>query len=177
MVKNEFFKSQLIYFIFLTLMIYVCGNIQSTFFAQIGTPWLHIDLISIIIAYLCLEHHILFATVQGILAGAFMQMNSSSPHIFFILYFMLVVVLSNTLSKLFVVNSLISKIIIFSFLYFIKYILFYFSINNRLEIGVSRIFSDYWKEYAATCIAAFLFYKLLLLYDALFVLPGSIKKR
>ena len=175
--KNEFFKSQLFYFLSLVLLIYICTTIQAAFLAQISYSWFHIDLVSIIIVYLCLEHHVLLAAIIAIIAGTLMQTCASSPHVFFVLYFMLVVVLANIISGFFVINSLVSKVIIFSVLYLIKYILFYFSLNNRYDIGVLTLVSVYWKEFIATSIAAIFVYQLLLHFDSLFLRPGTIKKR
>lgn len=176
-VKNDILKSQLFYFIALFILISTCMSIQSTFLTQIGYSWFHIDLVSIIIVYLCLEHHIIFAALQAIIAGCLLQVSSSSPHVFFILYFMLVVVFANLISGFFVINSLISKIFIFSSLYLIKYILFYFSLNNRYDIGFSTLIFAYWKEFFSTIIISFFFYQVLMKLDSFFIIAGTLKKR
>lgn len=176
-VKNEIFRSHLFYFIAILLVVYISNTIQTLFFAQMSSAWLHIDMVSIIIVYLSLEHHILFAASQGILAGALMQISSSAPHVFFILYFMILIVLVNLSKKFFVIKSIFSKILIFAIVYSVKYILFYLSIDNPHEIGLPTLISTYWREYFATCLAAFFVYELMRNLDSLFVLPGSLKKR
>lgn len=170
-------KSKLSYFIILILFIYICTFVQSFFFAQMSSQWFHIDLVSIIIFFLSLEHHAIFAAVFAIFAGILLQINVLSPPVFFIIYFMFVVLFSNIITSFFVINSLFSKTIIFGFLYLIKYILFYFSLNNHFEIGVSKVTAVYWKEYLATAVSAFFVYKLLFALESFFMLPNAIKKR
>ena len=176
-VKNEFFKSKLFYFLSLVFIIYFCNSIQGVFLAQMSSSWFHIDLVSIIIVYLCIEHHVLLAATLAVVAGNLMQATVTSPHVFFVLYFLFLFVLSNIISNFFVLSSLISKSIIFTVLYLSKYILFYFSLTNRYEIGLSPLFSVYWKEFIATAVCSFFVFQLLYYFDSLFMLPGTIKKR
>ena len=96
---------------------------------------------------------------------------------FFVFYFVIVVLLSSIFSRLFVVSSLPSKLFIFFIDYLVKYVLFYFSLNNHFAIEIFFLVTIYWKEIISTLCASFFIYQLLLYFDSLFVLPGTIKKR
>ena len=176
-VKKDLFRSQFLYFLSIVVFIYVLTNIQSNFLAQLSSPWFHIDFVSIVIVYLSIEHHILFAFIQALIAGSLLQVYSSSPHMFFVFYFVIVVLLSSIFSRLFVVSSLPSKLFIFFIDYLVKYVLFYFSLNNHFAIEIFFLVTIYWKEIISTLCASFFIYQLLLYFDSLFVLPGTIKKR
>ncbi len=175
-VKNEFFRSQFFYFIRVILLIFVCINIQSVFLSQFSSHWLHVDFISIIIAYLAFEHHIFFAAFHALIAGALMQIYSSSPNLFFMLYFMSIVTSINLLLQFFVVSSVFSKNLIFILIYALKYILFYYILNSQNNVNFSLLLFVYWKEYLSTILSSFFIYKLLILFDIYFGKSYKLKK-
>ena len=177
MAKKNIVKSQVFYFFCVVFLIYVCNNIQSAFLAQMTFSWFHIDLVSIIIVYLCLEHHILFSASQALIAGFLVQVYSSSPHGFFLFYFMLIVFLSNIICSFFVLQSVFAKILILALLTSIKYILFYATLSNIQDINIGYMIQFYWKDFISTFLASFIIYPLLLHFDSYFLHYGSIKKR
>jgi hypothetical protein len=176
-IKKEYFKSKIFYFFSLAFLIYLCTSIQALFFAQLSTPWFHVDLVSITVAYICVEQTIWIATFAAVIAGFLFQTNATSPHLFFVLYFLLLVVISNIVAHFFVLTGRFSKTILFVLLFLVKYIFFFFSLSNRYEIGIFPLISVYWKEYLATVLVSFFAYQVLYYFDSLFMLPGTLKKR
>jgi hypothetical protein len=175
--KNEFLRSQFFYFLMIFIAIIIFNNIQAIFLSQIKIHWLHIDILSIIIAYLSIEKSVLFSSFFAIFTGYLLQTSTPAPYHFFVLYFLSTVTITNLVCNFIVLTSTASKNFLFCFLYLIKYILFYFIINNRNEIGLFTLLFIYWKEIFTTILAAFLVYPILLKIDSQFIFTDSLKKR
>ncbi len=175
MVKNDIFKSQLSYFISILVIIYVCLYGQSLFLSRLSSAWFHIDFVSIVMVYMCLEHGILLVTALAFIVGFLLQTFSSSLDMFFVLYFVLIVLMSNIISSFFVINSTFSRGLVFVFLFVFKYILFFFVLTNKTQIGFMPLIETYWKEFFSTCVMSIICYKLLAKFDYLFILPGTLK--
>ncbi len=176
-VKNDFFKSKILYYLSFVFFIFILTNIQSHFLAPMGSSWIHIDFVSLIIIFLSIEKNILFSFSQAIIAGSLLQVYSSAPELFFILYLGSVVFIINIILRFFVIESLLSKIFVFFIALIIKYIIFYLSLNNNYDINVFFLITVFWKEFVITFLLSIFVYKSLSYFDKFFLVPGTIHKR
>ena len=178
MAKNHhFFKSQFTYFLSLLSIVFLCFNLQGHFLSQLKNPWFHVDFLSIVIVYVALERSLLLAVSIGAVAGFLLQTSATSSHFFFLFYFILLILLADVFFHYFVIQSQISKCFLFSLLFSLKFILFYFSLKHHRDIPFSLFFGTFWQEYTTTCLVSFCFYPLLFKLDFLFSPPDTIKRR
>jgi hypothetical protein len=156
---NRFFSNLILLYFFI--------YIQSYFFAKFSTPWMHIDFVTILILFLCFEHNFLsslfFCAVGGILIHVF----SSAPTGIFIIYYLLCSVLSNTISTIFLLNSMNFKFIFFCFLYLFKYLIIYLSLNNKNAIDFLLLILLSWQSIFITLISGFFLFQILHRFDNL----------
>lgn len=158
----------------LTVAIYT----QSCFLAKSSFNFMHFDLVSIVVVYICIEYFLLISVVLILYAALLLQVSSAAPAGFFVMYFLIVLVFSNLLSRFFVMSSFLGQIFIFSILFSIKYFLFYFSIPNRGISALLNLVLNSWQGYIITIFLALPIFKILFFIDSYFdFIPSLDKKR
>jgi hypothetical protein len=103
---------------------------QSYVLARAGSPWLHIDLASVFVVYVAIEHLLLGALIRIFVVAALMHMFSGAPDGFYLMYFLLALVLANLLAKFFALHKLSSQALIFLGIIVLKYALIYASLDK-----------------------------------------------
>jgi hypothetical protein len=98
--------------------------IQSFFVAKFSTSWLHVDLITIVLVYMAIEHQLFYALLCAAFAALFLQTLSSAPNGFFFMYHAQILVVATLVARRVVLWSAVSQYALFIGLLILKYILF-----------------------------------------------------
>lgn len=151
--------------------------LQSCLFAKLSSLWFHIDIVSIAVVYICIEHFLPFAILKIMFAAILMQISSAAPSGFYIMYFLLILVFSNLLSKILIFSSILGQVFIFLILFFLKYILFYFSIYPRDISIFYSLFSISWQGFLTTILLVLPMFRIFIFVDSFFEFIPSHDKR
>lgn len=127
------FQSKNFHFIasFLLMMFLVC--FQSMFLAELNNSWLRVDLVTVFIVYVAIEHYLLSALIKIVSAAILMQTFSSAPSGFYLMYFLLALVLSGFISRRLVLYNRLSQFIAFAGIFLLKYVLLYFALLRQIQ--------------------------------------------
>lgn len=102
---------------------------QMYVFSRFSNPWLNIDLVSIVVAYMAIEHFLLGSLLRVGFLATLMQMSTAAPDGFYIMYFLLVLVGANFISRHLVLHNLFSQFLSFAGLFALKFVLLYFVVH------------------------------------------------
>lgn len=100
--------------------------LQAYVFARSQNPWFHVDLASILVVYVSVEHFLLGAFLRVLVAGFLMQSLSLAPSGFFPMYFIVALVSANVVSRYVVLHNLSSQFLTFAGIFFLKFVLLFF---------------------------------------------------
>lgn len=95
---------------------YVLGMSQWSVF--------HVDLVTIIVVYIAVEHPMVDAIVRLLIAALAMSTLSAAPGGFFVMYYMQVLVLASFIARRVVLWGRVSQVALFGALLILKYLLF-----------------------------------------------------
>jgi hypothetical protein len=104
------------------LQAYVLGRMQSS--------WFHVDLATVFVVYVSIEHLLLGALIRIFVVAALMHMFSGAPDGFYLMFFMLALVISNILARFFALHKLNSQFLIFAGIFCLKFVLVYGSLSR-----------------------------------------------
>ncbi|MCA2959228.1 MAG: hypothetical protein IOD12_03190 [Silvanigrellales bacterium] len=99
--------------------------LQAYVFARSPNPWFHVDLTSILVVYVSVEHFLLGAFLRVLVAGLLMQSLSLAPSGFFPMYFIVALVSANVVSRYVVLHNLSSQFLTFAGIFLLKFVLLY----------------------------------------------------
>lgn len=134
----------IITFLLTTFVVYF----QAYFIARLQNPWLHVDLVTIVIVYMAIEHFLFGAFFRLMAAGALMQLLSGAPDGFFVMYFLLALVVANMISRRLVLHNMASQFLSFAGIFVLKFVLLYFvfyklgkqpSVWNFIELSLPSL--------------------------------------
>ena len=111
------------HFLLMTAILFLCVNFQSFFSARASNPWLHLDLVSVLVVYFSIEHFLGAAFVKVTLAAFIMQATSLAPAGFFLMYFWIALVIANIMAKYVVLHNVFNQLFIFSAIFSAKFLL------------------------------------------------------
>lgn len=103
---------------------------QAYVLSRIQSPWLKIDLVTIFVVYVAIEHLLLGALIRISCIAALMHMFSGAPDGFFLMYYLLALVISNLVAKIIALHKLSSQILVFAGIFVLKFVLIYMSLNK-----------------------------------------------
>jgi len=166
---NQFKYQKIYHFIAHILILLSFFYLQTLFLARIGINFFNIDLVTIFIVYVAIEHALLPALLLLILASTLMQNFSMAPQGFFITYYLLVYIMSYAFTKMIIIHKMSGQLAVFSILLVFKYILSFlaFKANNDPYDGFSFIIENFW-ECVVTAIVSVPIFKLLSMFDTKF---------
>lgn len=104
--------------------------LQSYVLARSQSPWLHIDLATVFVVYVSIEHLLFGALFRILIVSSLMHMFSGAPDGFYLMFFLMAIVISNILSRFFALHKLRTQILIFAGIFCLKFILIYASLNK-----------------------------------------------
>ncbi len=118
-----------------TVLIVFVVYFQAYVLAAFQTPWLHVDLISIVIVFTAIEHFLGSALLRILFAAVLMQTFSWVPSNFYLMYFLIALVFANLVSRLVVLYSVFVQFLTFAGIFLIKFVLLYlvFHFSNQVE--------------------------------------------
>ncbi|BBH53582.1 hypothetical protein [Fluviispira sanaruensis] len=178
MAKINILRSKTSHFAFSLLILIFCIYFQSCLLAKMSSSWFYIDIVSIVVIYMCIEHFLFLSIIKILFAALLMQISSAAPNGFYIMYFLLVLVFSNLLSRIFVISSFLGQTFIFMSLFFLKYLLFYFTIVPRGFTTALYLIASSWQGFFVTILIALPVFRLLIYIDSFFeYLPSYEKKK
>jgi hypothetical protein len=119
------------HFCFMLVFVYLFGTLQAMYFAGSANPWLHLDLVSILVVYFGVEHFLFGALIRTLVGALFMQSITAAPVGFYVMYFLLALVLSNAISRFFVLHNIFSQLGIFFVIFLMKFVLLYFVMQKQ----------------------------------------------
>lgn len=120
-----------------TVMIFLAFAVvyfQSYVLARARSPWLHIDLVTIFVVYVAIEHLLLGALLRIFCVAALMHMFSGAPDGFYLMYFLLAIVIANLLARVIALHKLSSQILVFLGIFLLKFALVYASLNKNQRV-------------------------------------------
>ncbi len=103
---------------------------QAYVLARARSPWLHIDLATIFVVYVAIEHLLLGALVRIFCVAALMHMFSGAPDGFYMMYYLLALVIANLVARVIALHKLSSQILVFSGIFLLKFVLIYVSLSK-----------------------------------------------
>lgn len=156
-----FSRKRLTRFFYTLIFLYLSVYIQSYIFARFSTDWLHIDLVTILLIFICMERNIFSSLFFGLIAGILMHVFSSAPPGIFIIYYLFCSILSNIISIVFLLNSMFFKFFIFCFLYLFKYFVLYLSLGNKNSIDFLLFLIFSWKSICITITIGLILFQVL----------------
>lgn len=116
---------------------------QSYVLARSGSVWLQIDLATIYVVYVSIEHLLLGALVRVLCIAALMHMFSGAPDGFYVMYYLLALVVSNLVARIIALHKLSSQILVFLVVFILKFVLVYVSLSKSMRVPVvSRFLLD-----------------------------------
>ncbi len=168
MVNKNFLKNKTTHFfstlVLLTFLVYF----QSSFLAKISFRWMHIDFVTISIVYVCVEHFLPFAFIKIIFVALLLQTLSSVAPGFYVMYFLLILLFSRIISKFLLFSTVFGNFLIFIILFFLKYFLLYFTIQQRDFYYFLSIILISWKGFLSTSVVSLFVFKMLSSFDSFF---------
>ena len=178
MANPRFYRNKTSHFIVTLLTLVFLVYFQSIILAKIPSFWLHIDIVTIAIVYISIEHFLPLALIKILFTALLLQVGSAAPFGFYIMYFLQVIIFANLLSKIFLFSSLFGQFFIFLIVYVLKYFLFYFTVSPRdLETFIA-LFTISWKGFILTVLLALPIFRGLFFIDSFFeFLPAHDKKK
>lgn len=103
---------------------------QAYILARSQSPWLHIDIATIFVVYVSIEHLLLGALLRILVVASLMHMFSGAPDGFYLMFFLMALVISNTLARFFALHKLSSQFLIFAGIFCLKFVLVYGSLSK-----------------------------------------------
>ncbi|MEY4064905.1 MAG: hypothetical protein RIR26_1113 [Pseudomonadota bacterium] len=108
--------------------------LQAYVFGRMQSPWMQIDLASVLVVYIAVEHLLLGAVVRIFILAALMHMFSGAPDGFYLMYNLLALVLANVFARFFALHKLSSQFLIFAGVFLLKFVLIYGSFSKAQRI-------------------------------------------
>lgn len=174
----NFLRSKTSHFISSLLLLIFLVYLQSSLLAKFPSFWFHIDVVSIAIVYISVQHFLPLALIKILFTAVLLQVCSAAPSGFYVMYFLLIIVFSNILSKVFLFNSFFGQFFIFLSIIILKYFLFYFSIVPRDLNSLFGIISISWQGFIVTILLSLPFFRLFIFIDSFFeFIPSHDKKK
>lgn len=170
------FKFRSLHFIIFMALIFFSVYFQAIFLAKATTMWFHIDLVSIIVIYICVKHSFFFSIGQSLLAALLMQANSLITNNFYVIYFLSAIIIAQAFSKLLFLHKTQNQALPFVSIFIFKYILLFYTLNLKVSFAEVTFMAFIWKEFISTCIAAIFVFYLLRKIDFLIVTSKSPNK-
>mgnify|MGYP003343237045 CR=1 FL=1 len=99
------------------------------------SPWLHVDIASVLVVYVAVEHLLLGAVVRVFVLAALMHMFSGAPDGFYLMYYLIALVVANILARFFALHKLSSQFLIFAGVFLLKFVLIYGSLSKAQRIA------------------------------------------
>lgn len=178
MARTNYLRSKTSHFFFSLLFLVFLVYLQACVLAKSSSLWLHIDLVSVAVIFVSIQHFLPLALIKILFIAILLQVNSSIPSGFYIMYFLLIIVCSHILSKIFLFNSYFGQFFIFLSLFFLKFFLLYFTIQNRDFLTLAGLFSISWKGFISSLIISLPLFKFLNFLDSFFeFIPSHDKKK
>ena len=178
MAKASYLRSKTSHFFLSLFLLVFFVYLQSCLLAKTSSLWFHVDLVTIAVIYISIQHFLPLALIKILFVAILLQTNSSVPGGFYIMYFLLIIVLSNILSKLFLFKSYFGQFFIFLSLFFLKFFLFYLTIQNRDFLTLAGLFSISWKGFIISLLISLPLFKFLNFIDSFFeFIPSHDKKK
>lgn len=103
---------------------------QSYILGRMHSPWLHLDLATVFVVYVSIEHLLFGALLRIFIVAALMHMFSGAPDGFFLMFYLLALVISNILARFFALHKLSSQFLIFAGIFCLKFVLIYGSLSK-----------------------------------------------
>lgn len=103
---------------------------QAYVLARTGIAWLQVDLASVFVVYVSIEHQLFGALIRIVAVAALMHMFSGAPDGFYVMYYLLAIVISNLMAKFFALHKLSSQALIFFGIFILKFVLIYGSLGG-----------------------------------------------
>lgn len=116
------------------LLAIVVVYLQSYVLGRLQTPWLHIDLASVLVVYIAVEHLLFGAIIRAFVLAALMHMFSGAPDGFYLMYYLLALVVANVFARFFALHKLSSQFLIFAGVFFLKFVLIYVSLGKAQRV-------------------------------------------
>lgn len=178
MAKTNILKSKTSHFIFSLFILIFFVYLQSSLLAKFPSFWLHIDIVTIAVVYVSVQHFLPLAVIKILFTALLLQVSSATPSGFYIMYFLMIIVFSNILSKVFLFSSFFGQFFIFLSIFILKYFLFYFTIVPRDLNSLFGIISISWRGFLLTVLIALPFFRLFIFIDSFFeFIPSHDKKK
>jgi hypothetical protein len=102
---------------------------QAYVLARTSSVWLQVDVASVFVVYVAIEHLLFGALVRIAVVASLMHMFSGAPDGFYLMYYLLALVIANLMAKFFALHKLSSQALIFFGIFLLKFVLIY----NGLE--------------------------------------------
>lgn len=103
---------------------------QAYVLARSSSVWLQIDVASVFVVYVAIEHLLLGALVRIAVVAALMQVYSGAPDGFYVMYYLLALVIANLTAKFFALHKLSSQVLIFFGIFLLKFVLIYNGLDH-----------------------------------------------
>ena len=114
----------------MAVLAFVAVYFQAYILSRSSSGWLHVDLVTIYVVYVSIEHLLFGAIVRIFFVAALMHMFSGAPDGFYLMYYLLALVISNLVAKVIALHKLSSQILVFSAIFLLKFVLIYGSLNK-----------------------------------------------
>lgn len=174
----KFLRSKTSHFIITLFILVFLVYLQSCLLAKFPSFWLHIDIVSIAVIYVSIEHFLPLALVKILFTALLLQVSSAAPSGFYIMYFLMIIVFSNVLSKILLFSSFFGQFFIFLILFILKYFLFYFTISPRDLTSFFALFSISWQGFLLTILLSLPLFRVFVFIDSFFeFIPSHDKKK
>ncbi len=111
----------------------MCVYFQSFVFSRFENVWLNLDLITIMVFYTAIEHHLFGAFLRISFLAILVHSVSAMPDGFFFMYYLIVLVSASLISRMLVIHNLLSQFISFAALFALKFILLYFVMRSSVR--------------------------------------------
>lgn len=113
---------------FMVILAIAVVYFQAYVLARARSPWLHVDLATIFVVYVSIEHLLFGAILRIFCVAALMHMFSGAPDGFYLMYYLLALVISNLFSRVIALHKLSSQILVFLTIFVLKFALIYGSL-------------------------------------------------
>ena len=174
----KFLRSKTSHFIITLFILVFLVYLQSCLLAKFPSFWFHIDIVSIAVIYVSIEHFLPLALLKILFTALLLQVSSAAPSGFYIMYFLMIVVFSNVLSKILLFSSFFGQFFIFLILFTLKYFLFYFAIVPRDLTSFIALFSISWQGFIITVLISLPMFRIFVFIDSFFeFIPSHDKKK
>jgi hypothetical protein len=122
---------------------------QAYVLGRLSSPWLHVDLATVFVVYVSIEHLLLGALVRIFIVAALMHMFSGAPDGFYLMFYLLALVIANVLARFFALHKLNSQFLIFAGIFCLKFVLVYGSLSKLQRVAD---FGSFFREVAPSVI-------------------------